>query len=340
MTGLMTQDMAEQPAVLAGLVDRFDADVRRVAAVVPEPLAGVVFVARGSSDNAAVFGRYLAELAGGRPAGLAAPSLVTRYEARVDYRGYLAVALSQSGETPEIVTVCERLRAAGARTVGIVNTTPSALADAVELVLPVEAGPERAVPATKTVTGQFLAVAAVARALGALPFGASDLAALPQTVADVLADPAAPRALAERWAGAERLFVAARGLLYAAALETALKVKETARLFAEGISAADLRHGPIAAVDPGVPALVLDDGGPAAPDVRELVAQLQQQRGAPVAVCAPGSLAELSLPVRTVETLTSIPAIVRGQQLAQALAEVRGLDPDAPKGLTKVTATR
>ena len=167
---LMAQDMREQPAVLARLVDRFDADVERVKTVVPDPLGGVTFVARGSSDNAAVFGRYLAELAGGRPAGLAAPSLLTLYNARVDYRGQLAVALSQSGETPEIVDVCEQLRKAGARTVAIVNDADSPLAEAVEVVLAVNAGPERAVPATKTVTGQLLAVAAVAAALGQVPF--------------------------------------------------------------------------------------------------------------------------------------------------------------------------
>src|SRR5262249_42304989 len=145
-----------------------------------------------------------------------------------------------------------------------------------------EAGPERAVPATKTVTAQFLAVAAVARALGELPFVAADLAGVPVAVAEVLDDAEPAAELARRWAGAERLVVAARGLLYAAALETALKIKEAARLFAEGISAADLRHGPIAAVDAGVPALVLDDGGPGADDVRELVGQLER-RGAPVA---------------------------------------------------------
>ena len=335
---LMAQDMREQPAVLARLVDRFDADVERVKTVVPDPLGGVTFVARGSSDNAAVFGRYLAELAGGRPAGLAAPSLLTLYNARVDYRGQLAVALSQSGETPEIVDVCEQLRKAGARTVAIVNDADSPLAEAVEVVLAVNAGPERAVPATKTVTGQLLAVAAVAAALGQVPFDGRDLAALPQAVADVLDDDSGPRALAARWRHAERLFVVARGLLYAAALEAALKVKETARVFAEGISAADLRHGPIVAVDRDVPALVLDDCGPATDDLRELVAALQQ-RGAPVAVCAPGRHAELALPDHTPQALTTIPAIVRAQQFAHALAEARGLDPDAPAGLTKVTAT-
>ena len=112
--GLMAAEMADQPEVLARLVERAPADAAAVRAVVPRPLAGIVFLARGSSDNAAVFGRYLAELCAGRPAGLAAPSLYTRYHAEVDWRGYLMVALSQSGATPEIISTCQAARAGGA----------------------------------------------------------------------------------------------------------------------------------------------------------------------------------------------------------------------------------
>ena len=328
--GLMAREMLEQPAVLGRLAERFDDHVERVRAVVPAPLGGVVLVARGSSDNAAVYGRYLAELASGRPAALAAPSLLTLYDAPVDYAGQLVVALSQSGATPEVVTVCERLRAAGARTVAIVNDLTSPLAAAVEVAIPLEAGDERAVPATKTVTAQLLAVAAVASALGPVPFSGGDLAALPREVAALLADPATSRAQAKRLAGADRLFVVARGLLQAAALEAALKIKETARIVAEGISAADFRHGPIAAVDRDVPVLVFEHRGPAAADVRELAAELEA-RGAPVV--------GLPVPDAVPEALAAVPAIVRAQQLALELALARGLDPDAPTGLAKVTAT-
>ena len=328
--GLMATEMLEQPAVLGRLAARFDDHVDRVRAIAPEPLGGVVLVARGSSDNAAVYGRYLAELAGGRPAALAAPSLLTLYHAQVDYEGQLVVALSQSGATPEVVTVCERLRAAGGRTVAIVNDEASPLAEAVEAVIAVEAGAERAIPATKTVTAQLLGVAAVAVALGPVPFGAGDLAALPHEVAALLADPEPARALARRLSGDDRLFVVARGLLQAAALEAALKIKETARIVAEGLSAADFRHGPIAAVDRNVPVLVFGHPGPAADDVRELVGALEA-RGARVG--------RLPVPDAVPEALAAIPAIVRAQQLALELALARGLDPDAPTGLAKVTET-
>jgi glutamine---fructose-6-phosphate transaminase (isomerizing) len=335
---MMAAEMAEQPAVLGQLVERFEENRGRVRDAAPDALAGVAFVARGSSDHAAVFGRYLTELVAGRPAALTAPSLHTAYRADVDYSGYLAVALSQSGATPEIVTVCERLRAAGACTVAIVNDVSGALTEAAHVVIPLDAGAERAVPATKTVTAQLLAVAAVAAALGPVPFGRDELVALPGQVAGVLDDFASAKALAGEWLAAERLFVVSRGLLYAAALEAALKIKETAAVLAEGISAADLRHGPIVAIDRDVPVLVLEGGGPVADDL-EAIAQLVRARGAPLALCSARAGADLPLPGGMPEALAVIPATVRAQQLALALADGRGLDPDVPAGLAKVTET-
>ena len=183
--GLMAAEMASQPEVLARLVARAPADTAAVRAVVPRPLAGVVFLARGSSDNAAVFGRYLAELCAGQ-AGLAAPSLYTRYHADVNWRGYLMVALSQSGATPEIISTCRAVRSAGATVIGITNEPGSPLADAVDLVLPTEAGPELAVPATKTVTAQLAVLVTVAAALGTGPAVADTLAGLPAAVDAIL----------------------------------------------------------------------------------------------------------------------------------------------------------
>src|SRR3954468_1655572 len=335
---LMRAEMDEQPEVLARFMQRFDEHVLKVRALIPERLAGVTFIARGSSDHAAVYGRYLAEMASGRPAALAAPSLQTLYSAEVDYSGWLAVALSQSGATPEIVSVTRRLEAAGARTVAIVNDEASPLAEAAELVIGLGADAERAVPATKTVTSELLAVAAVASALSRVPFERAALLSLPDDVAAVLADQEPARALAHRWREAQRTFVTARGLLLAAALETALKVKETTGILAEGLSAADLRHGPIAATGPDAPLLTIGGGGPGAEDLDE-VARLADQRGARVARCGPGA-ADLPLPATTPEALAVVTATVRGQQLALALAEERGLDPDAPAGLSKVTATK
>jgi glutamine---fructose-6-phosphate transaminase (isomerizing) len=327
---LMAAEMAAQPEVLARVTARAAADTEAVRAVLPSPLAGIVFLARGSSDNAAVFGRYLAELRAGRPAGLAAPSLYTRYHATVDWHGYLVVALSQSGATPEIISTCQAVRAGGAVVLGITNEPDSPLAGAVDLVLSTDAGPEQAVPATKTVTAQLAVLATVTSALRAAQLPDGTLDGLPGAVAAVLGDPGPVRRLAGRWQGLDRLVVAGRGLAYAAALETALKVKETTGILAEGISTADLLHGPIAAVYAGAPVLLVDGGGPADADLAELRTLLDSRQA---------QSASLPVPHGLPEAVHVIAAIVRGQQLAYELARARGADPDAPAHLSKVTAT-
>src|SRR5215472_6414343 len=203
----MAAEMAAQPEVLARVTARAAADRGAVRAVLPRPLAGIVFLARGSSDNAAVFGRYLAELYAGRPAGLAAPSLYTRYHATVDWRGYLVAALSQSGATPEIISTCRAVQAAGATVLGITHEPGSPLAGTVDLLLQTGAGPELAVPATKTVTAQFALLVTVATALRGAAGTAGTLAGLPGAVAAVLDDPGPARRLAVRWQRLDRLVV-------------------------------------------------------------------------------------------------------------------------------------
>jgi len=336
---LMDAEMAEQPALLARLVDGFAGDVAAVAGLVVEPPSAVVLVGRGSSDNAAVLGRYAIEMATGRPVALAAPSLTTRYGGLPDYRDVLVVALSQSGQTPEIASTVRALRAAGARVLVITNDERSPVAAAAQLVLPLGVGPERAVPATKTVTAQMLKLLAVAAALGPLPLSREALEQLPAAVAGVIADRAPATALAQRWSGADGLLVVARGLLLAAALETALKVRESAGVTAIGTSSADLLHGPIAAVQPGS-AVLLVDGDPAtAADLRDLGARLVAL-GVSAARMGTGGDDELALAPGLEPLLLPIVATVRGQQLAGALARVRGMDPDAPAGLSKVTRTK
>jgi glucosamine--fructose-6-phosphate aminotransferase (isomerizing) len=344
---LMAAEIAEQPQVLGRLVGRHTADRDQVRAVLPGRLlpgrlAGTVLLARGSSDNVAVYGRYLIELASRRPAGLAAPSMHTRYEADVDYSGYLAVALSQSGATPEIVETAAHMRRAGAVVVGVTNEPGSPLTEMCDLTLLTEAGPELAVPATKTVTAQMLAIAAIAAAYDPALVTVADLEALPDAVSALLAasadGPAAAAALAARWSDARRLVVTGRGLAYAAALETALKIKESARVHAEGLSSADLLHGPIAALDSRLPVLIVSGGERFAADEAALAARLREE-GVPYAVCGTAPGAELPLPAGVSEVTAPILATIRGQQLALAAALQRGLDPDAPAGLSKITAT-
>lgn len=334
---LMHREMREQPDVLSRLLAQAPTLVDAVRAVAPAPLSGITFLARGSSDNAALLGRYLTELSAGRPAGMAAPSLYTRYGARVDHRGYLLVALSQSGATPEIVTTCAAMQQAGAVAVAVTNETDSALARTADLALCTDAGHERAVPATKTVTAQMLMMAVVAAGLGGQE-GVPGAAGLPGAVATVLADDPASARLAQRWAGVGRLYVTGRGLLYPAALETALKIKETTGILAEGVSIADLLHGPISSVEYGIPVLVIGPDQHTGSDVEELAGRLAGS-GADVATVSAAAGADLPLPGSPSVLQAAVTATVRGQQLAWHLARQRGLDPDHPRGLTKVTPT-
>lgn len=339
----MQREMAEQPTVLAGLIARWDEDVERIARVLPDPLRGVAFVGRGSSDNAAMIGRYAVELFAGVPATLAAPSLSTRYEPHLSYEDHLIVALSQSGGTPEIISAGLALRGVGSRLLGITNTTTSDLAGVADLAILLSAGDERAVPATKTVTAEVLAVLAIASAIAvsrerSAPVTAAQLAGLPAAIEMVLADDAPVRALVDRWRDANRLQVVGRGLDYGAVLEVALKIKETTGVFAQGISAADFVHGPIAAVDAAVPVVVIDVGGPNSEELAGVVARLVTL-GVDVATIGTAASSTLGIPDDLPEVLSAVAVIVRGQQLALEWARKLGRDPDHPAGLSKMTLT-
>lgn len=335
----MAAEMAEQPAVLDRLVRRRELITASIRALLPEHLCGTVLLARGSSDTAALYGRYLFEMASGRPVALASPSLHTLYRTPADHRGYLAVGISQSGRTPEIVSVLERMRATGARTVAIVNANDSPLGDAADVIIDLSAGGEIAIPATKTFTATLIALALVAAAMGPVPWNDRDLTVLPEHVGQVLDDRSRAETAARRLEGANRVLTVARGPLLAAASETALKIRETSAIFAEAFSAADLRHGPIAAVTPDVPVLAFSTPGPAAADVAALCAELRA-RGATVTVISPEAGADLSLPGAVPEALQPVTAAVRGQQIALYTALACDLEPDSPIGLSKVTLTR
>jgi glucosamine--fructose-6-phosphate aminotransferase (isomerizing) len=331
----MTADMAAQPAVLGGLVAR-RSEIHELLAG-PRP-AGIVIVARGSSDYAAIFGRYLLEAATGLPVALAAPSLHTLYDVEPRLDGWLALGVSQSGRTPEIATVLEHFGAAGARTVAVTNDATSPLARAASVHIGLDAGPEGAVPATKTFTAQLAAVALIAEALGPVPFGDADWARLAPAVEELLADPEPAHRAAAALGDAHELACVARGYLLCVALEAALKLREAAGVRAEGWSAADFRHGPVTVARGDLPLLAISAAGPAEADVAELAAGLQAG-GTTVLRLSDHADADMPFPAGLAEPLATILAAVRAQQLALSLARARGVDPDAPPGLAKVTRT-
>jgi glutamine---fructose-6-phosphate transaminase (isomerizing) len=335
----MHAEMSQQPEVLRRLAARFASLAAQVRTATGSDVPGVAFLARGSSDNAALLGRYAVELAGGLPTCLVAPSLITswdRYPRRFDR--WLLVALSQSGRTPEIVTVAERFRHASATILAVTNDPASPLAGLAHLSIDLQAGPEQAVPATKTVTAQMLAVLAVAAGVGDRGITAGQAAQIPGAVARVLADPAPVRHVAGKLAARDRAAVIGRAHCYPAALETALKLQETTGIMAHGFSTADFRHGPIAVCGPGSPAVLLAGSSAADHDTRALVPELAG-RTADVTIIGTGPHAVIAWnPLgHAGECLL---ATVRGQQLAYHLAAARGVDPDQPAGLNKITLTR
>ena len=335
----MGADMAAQPDVLRRLVERRRRHPRRVRVALLPP--AIVIVARGSSDYAAVFGRYLLEAATGRPVALAAPSLQTLYGVEPRLDGWLALGISQSGRTPEITTVLERYRLGG-RADGRADerSRRARWRPRRTSMFALDAGDEEAVPATKTFTAELAAVAMIAEALGPVPWDARDLGAHSAAWSRAVLDDSGSRPSARPRCSVTRASSSPlrRGFLMCVALEAALKLREASGVRAEGWSAADFRHGPVTAARGELPLLAVSATGPAAADVDELAGELARA-GTPVLRLADRSGAELPYPPGLPEPLCVLPASVRAQQLALALALRRGIDPDHPPGLHKITAT-
>jgi glucosamine--fructose-6-phosphate aminotransferase (isomerizing) len=277
------------------------------------------------------------------PVSLAAPSVFTIYGARMNYKDALVVAVSQSGESDDTNLVLEQAAKAGAVTVGITNESRSTLAGLAQHVFLVRAGREKSVAATKTYTGQLMALYLIAWALGAkirLP----ELEAIPDYAASALTLENEIAAMAERYRFMHHAVVVGRGLNYANAFEFALKMKETSYVIAEGFSSADFLHGPIAMVDPSFPAFLLAPSGPTWPSMEEMLIRLQSLKAETVVITDRRNLTAaryasrvISIPARIPETFSPIPYIVPAQLFSAALAAEKGLDPDRPRALSKIT---
>jgi glucosamine--fructose-6-phosphate aminotransferase (isomerizing) len=304
----------------------------------------IVLVARGTSDNAALFGRYLIETTTGIPVSLAAPSVATLYGAELDYRDALVVALSQSGESTDTNLILQRARERGVLTLGITNERASTLANLAEHVLLVRAGAEKSVAATKTYTGQLLLLYLLASALGG-KLRAGDLERLPGAVEAALRLEPEVGALSERYRFMRQALVVGRGLNYANAFEFSLKLMETCYVVAERFSSADLLHGPIALVEQGFPVFAFAPAGATWGSIGEALGKLKKVGAEIVAITDSGNRVVdscatrvIRLPRKLKDELTPIPYIVPAQLFAAHLAVQKGLDPDRPRTLNKVTS--
>jgi glutamine---fructose-6-phosphate transaminase (isomerizing) len=346
----LREEILEQPEAARRQLDASAGELGALAErLATDPVDSVVIAARGTSDHAAIYAQYLLGLRNGLSVGLATPSIVSLYGAEPRVARSLVVGISQSGASPDIVGVVAAAARQGAPTLAITNDPASPLARAADHVLELAAGPERAIAATKTYTTSLLAIARLSLALDT--DGRSDaqaVANIPESIAQALdVEPTVAGLAAElaKAAGSmDRCVIVGRGFEYATAREWALKLKELAQVFADPYSSADFRHGPIAVVQPGIPVLVLAPTGAAAEGQLALLSDLRERGIDTVVVSDDASTRALgrwsiTIPAAVAEWLRPIVSIVPAQLFAYHLTLARGLDPDEPRYLSKVTRT-
>jgi glutamine---fructose-6-phosphate transaminase (isomerizing) len=346
---LMAAEMAEQPEVLRRLLDRergadgapaIRETAARIAARAPR---FVLFTARGTSDNAALYAKYLFEVLLGKPCGLTSMSTTTAYQAKADLTDCLVVTVSQSGGSPDLVASTRAAREAGAITLAVTNNADSPLAEVSEFHIDVLAGPENALPATKTYTAELLALYLLVEGMRGGD-GPEAAAALPELAESVLARREEVRQLAGRYRFADRMVITSRGYGYPTAKEAALKLMETSYIPALSYSGADLLHGPLAMVDNISPVIAVVTDGRGGQALQPVLDRLRD-RGADLVVVGPkeqvdAASAGFALPTGSLaEELQPILEIMPLQMLAYEVTIARGQDPDAPRALAKVTRT-
>ncbi|WP_211600671.1 SIS domain-containing protein [Gordonia effusa] len=338
----MAAEIAQQPAAWQALLDNGIGAIADAAARISEYRPRFVqFVARGTSDHAALYAKYLVEITHRLPAGLVSPSTMTVYGAHPDLRDVLYIAVSQSGGSPDLVQSVEVARAQGALTVAVTNSASSPLSAAAELHIDVCAGAERSVAATKSYTSELLALYLLLEAVRGGDGSAAR--ALPELGSQVLDSDAHVREVAQRYRFAQRLVATGRGYSYPTAREGALKLMETSYLSAQAFSGADLLHGPLATVDPQVPVLAVVPAGAGGAAMLPVLERLAERNADVFGVGAPDRIAGLAggiaLPGSVPDELSPLLEIIPLQQLSLHLAIARGGDPDTPRGLAKVTET-
>lgn len=337
----MLSEIEQQPAAIEQTIKRESKKIERFAAQLREKRPRlIVLVARGSSDNAALFGRYLLELTTGIPVSLAAPAVHTIYKAKLDLRDALVIGVSQSGEGDDINLTLESAKRSGATTLAITNEAESTMAKLTDETFLIHAGRERSVAATKTYTGQLLIFHLLARAIGQSKM---EIEHIPELAAESLKLKSDIAEMVERYAFMKQCVVVGRGLNYANAYEFAIKLMETCYVVAERFSGADFLHGPIAMVDSGFPVFVFAPPGPTLKGTKELLAKLQGIGAETLAISSDASVLKaasrgIKMP-RINELLSPIPYVIPAQLFAALLAEAKGLTPDHPRSLSKVTKT-
>lgn|SRR5450432_2012901 len=342
---ILRREIAEQPEVLTRILDRERANVARLSTRWRrQDIQYLTIAARGSSDNAATYAKYVFGALADLPVVLAAPSLYTLYESPPKLSHTLVLAISQSGESPDILAVVTDAKKQGSPTLAITNSPDSTLAKTADDVILLHAGEERSIAATKTFTASIGGIALFAAAwIGGDDRFLSELLKMPERMAEAIDVEPAVRALSGSLLGIGHCAVIGRGYNYATAFEIALKLKELTYVGAEPYSSADFLHGPIAMVDDKLHAILIAPSGRAHDSSVEFAARIRSEGGRTIAISDRSEFIELAdagIRIPTVpEWLSPLVAVVPGQLLALHLARAKGYDVDRPRRLTKVTRT-
>ena len=338
---LMMQEIQEQPDILEKTIQAESGKIKKLGVFLRDKdIDLIILAARGSSDNASLLGRYLLEITTGIPVSLCAPSVFTLYGAKLKLNRALVVGVSQSGEGADINQVLESAKSSGAFTLGITNEADSSMAKIVDETLLIHAGREKSVAATKTYTGQMLHFYMLAAVLADERL---EYERIPQFAAEVLELKSEVEELVQRYVFMENCVVVGRGLNYGNSYELALKLMETCYVVAERFSSADFFHGPLAIVERRFPVILFAPKGVSNKSNSDLLGQLKELHADSFSITNDSKIASLSS--RTLkmpemdEFLSPIPFIIPAQLFAALLAEAKGINPDAPRSLSKVTKT-
>lgn len=339
-------EIFEQPQRLASLLDRQKQTVLQIAETIQAHDIQYAFLAaRGTSDNAGRYANYLWGAHNGLPLALATPSLFTFYQSPPRLKNALVVGVSQSGQSPDIVSVLEEGRRQNCLTLAITNIPDSPLAKAADYVLDIQAGDEKAVAATKTYTAELMAIAMLSTALRNSDERWNELALVSKWADQALELDKQIMQMTQRYRYLDQCVVLGRGFNYATAFEWALKMKELTYVIAEPYSSADFQHGPIAMVEGGFPVLAVAPNGKVFESMKDMLTRLRKQKDAELVVISDHdealALAQspIRLPAQIPEWLTPLVSIIPAQLFACHLTNVKGYDTETPRSITKVTET-
>ena len=340
-------EILEQPERLAKLLASQRKTVEEITRAIKSRNISYVFLAaRGTSDNAGRYANYLLGAVNRLPLALAAPSLFTYYQQPPNLAGALVIGISQSGQSPDIVSVLQEGKRQECLTLAITNEPDSPLAAQADFVFDIQAGPERAVAATKTYTAELMAIAMLSAALSGDKSNWESLAKIQDWISEVLKHDEAIRQAAERYRYMQQCVVLGRGFNYATAYEWALKLKELTYVEAEPYSSADFQHGPIAMVARGFPVMAVVSAGKVADSLMRLLEHLKNDLMAELVVISNMKEAlalaqtRVAIPAEIPEALTPLVNIVPAQLFSYHLTLAKGYDPDKPRTISKITETR